>query len=110
MGKKSSFKKIRKLAEQMPVIQTRQVIVERVSGAELIKRGIEEVDGNKVDIDIDYREKKVISVPINHNRKMKKLYNKYGVLGVGAYVSQVKRFIASQEEDKNGENGNRDNK
>jgi hypothetical protein len=98
MGKKAKLKKIRKLASQMPEIQVRQVKGERISGAELYKSGVEKVEGKTVDIDATYRKKTLVQAPLNHNRKMKKLYNQYGAKGVGMYVNAVNRYIATQKQ------------
>ena len=81
----------------MPVINVRHVIGERVSGAELYKQGVEEVEGKPVNIDANYSKKTAVAIPINHNRKMKKLYNKYGVAGVSAYIQSVKRHMAARK-------------
>jgi tRNA U55 pseudouridine synthase TruB len=97
MGKKSSLKKIRKLAEQMPEIMTKKEQLKGiVKGSDLLAKGVKEVQGNPVKELGVYKEKEFIKVPINHNRKMKQLYNKYGPAGVRAYANEVNRFIATQ--------------
>lgn len=99
MGKKAKLKKIRRLASQMPVINTPQIVRDRIiSGKELITEGVKKVGDNEVQADKSYIRKKVVQVPINHNRKMKRLYNQYGVSGVGAYVQAVNSYINSQKE------------
>lgn len=52
MGKKAKLKKIRKIADKLPQMET-----------------------------------------VNHNRRMKALYNKMGAAGVGAYVQAVKAYV-----------------
>lgn len=92
MGKAAKLKKIRRLASQMPVINTKGIEVSLVDGYELIAKGIKEVDGKPVDPKGNYKEKKKVLVPINHNKKMKKLYNMGGIAGVKMYVSAVQQY------------------
>jgi hypothetical protein len=70
-----------------------------VSGAELLKSGITEVEGKKVNEDKNYkgyRKKQVFGVPLNHNRKMKDIYNKQGISGVRGYVAAVIDYSKKQ--------------
>jgi hypothetical protein len=97
MGKKAKLKKIRKIAAQMPRVMVGHVQGERVSGAELFKSGVEEVEGSPVDVDATYKKKNVVAVPLNHNRKMKQMYNKQGVKGVSAYIQAVNRYMMAQK-------------
>lgn len=92
MGKAAKFKKLRKLAAQLPIITTKAVIGRKVTGAELLKRGITEVNGRKVAEESNYTgwtEKRTVQVPLNHNKKMKQFYNKFGMEGVKGYVAAV---------------------
>jgi hypothetical protein len=91
MGKKAKLKKIRRIASQLPVVKTKAFIGEKVTGADLEKEGVKEVEGKPVEILANYRKKKTVIVPLNHNRKMKQLYNRMGVGGVNAYISAVMR-------------------
>lgn len=97
MGKKAKLKKIRRLASQMPVINVQHVQGAPVDGATLIKRGVKEVQGKPVQNLETYREKKAVPVAVNHNRQMKKLYNKHGLGGVAMYAQAVQRFVNSQK-------------
>jgi hypothetical protein len=97
MGKKAKLKQIRRIAAQMPEIQTRKVVGEKLLGAELYKSGVEEVEGKAVNPDILYSKKSIVEAPLNHNRKMKQLYNKYGKAGVNAYIQLVNRHISAQK-------------
>lgn len=92
MGKAAKFKKIRRIASQLPVINTKSVIGSVVDGSELIKSGIKEVEGKKVDPELNYRKKQSVSIPLNHNKKMKKLYNMGGVAGVNMYIKAVQQY------------------
>jgi hypothetical protein len=92
MGKKSKIKQIRRIASQMPVINQKKIVKELVPGSEAIKSGVKEVDGKPVDEHRFYEKKYAVAVPVNHNRQMKKLYNKMGGKGVGLYMSAVQKF------------------
>lgn len=98
MGKKGKLKQIRKLAAQMPEIKIGHVVGQRITGAELHKGGVETVDGKPVDTDGTYSKREVVQVPLNHNRKMKALYNQHGAAGVHGYMNAVKQHIANQVE------------
>jgi hypothetical protein len=97
MGKKAKFKKLRRLASEMPVINVGQVVGERISGAELYKSGVEKVEDKPVNPHATYTKKKVIEKPLNHTRQMKRMYNKHGLVGVMGYVQAVQRFDKSQK-------------
>lgn len=97
MGKKSKFKQIRRLANQMPVIHTQAVKGSVVKGYEILKEGMKEVDGKPIDAYGNYKKKQIIAAPLNHNRKMKKLYNQYGPAGVGMYINAVNRHVSAQK-------------
>jgi hypothetical protein len=97
MGKKAKLKKIRRLASQMPVIQTETVVTDSVYGFELLRDGIKEVQGKPVDPKQEYRRKKGIPVAVNHNRQMKRLYNQIGLKGVAMYANAVQRFVTAQQ-------------
>lgn len=97
MGKKAKLKQIRRLAEQLPVVNIGHVVGELVSGGELIKTGVNKLpSGERVMADQRYRRKETVEVSLNHNRKMKKLYNRYGAAGVQGYMTGIKRHVASQ--------------
>jgi hypothetical protein len=97
MGKKAKLKQIRRIANQMPKMKVVQVIGEKLSGEELYNSGVEKVDDKPVDLNGVYKKKTPVHVPLNHNRKMKKLYNKYGNVGVGMYIQAVKNHVAKIE-------------
>lgn len=98
MGKKAAFKKIRRLASAMPVINNKAITgVEIIYGDEVLKSGIKEVGGEPVLLDKKYKKKIVGDVPINHNRNMKKQYYKNGVSGVNSYVQAVQRFVTAKK-------------
>lgn len=92
MGKASKLKKIRRIALQMPVINTHRIVGEKVSGHDVLESGVKEVEGKPVDHRLNYRKKKSIEVPLNHNKNMKRLYNKLGVNAVQGYINAVIQY------------------
>lgn len=101
MGKKAKLKKIRRLANSMPVIQTKVIKGSIIKGEEILASapaGMDtKVNGEPVKADSIYRKKEIVTQALNHNRKMKKLYNQYGPAGVGMYINAVNRYISSQK-------------
>jgi len=100
MGKKAQFKKIRRLASAMPVIPVSKIQGTHLTGAELLEKGVKDVKGEEIDPEGRYTEKKVVKVPLNHNRKMKKLYYLNGMAGVGMYLNAVKWYEAKMSASK----------
>lgn len=98
MGKKAKLKKIRRLANQLPPIITKQVFGERLTAKEAMMQGINEVEGKPFGQDAIITKKKLVEKPLNHNRKMKKLYNKLGAVGVNHYVNAVHQYVKSKQD------------
>lgn len=102
MGKKAKYKQLRRLAAQMPEMNKQDIVGERRHGYELIKEdGINTIrtkDGEKpVDKDGMYSRKKVIERPLNHYKRMKDAFKKFGVQGVQAYGMAVNRRVAEEK-------------
>lgn len=95
MGKAAKFKKLRRLASQLPAINIKRVIAERVVGNDLKDSEIPE--GMKINPRLTYRRKKVVDVPLNHNRKLKEAYKKAGIQGAAAYANAVNQYAESQK-------------
>lgn len=97
MGKAAKFKKLRRLASQLPPLTTHAVIGQMVSGKDL--SGVVEKDGkgNKINPLLNYTRKTVVNVPLNHNRKMKQFYNKFGMDGVKGYGAAVVDIYESKK-------------
>lgn len=96
MGKNAKYKKIKKLANKLPVIGVKTVRGQIVSGAELIEKEVKEVEGKPVDILAKYRKKTIVPQPLNHNRRIKDAYNVLGGKGVAIYTQSVKNFVANE--------------
>jgi hypothetical protein len=97
MGKKAKLKAIRKIANTMPDIMTVQMLGEAIIGDMAIKDGIKEIDGNPVDPNNYYRRKTPVQNSLNHNRKMKQLYNQYGAKAVSEYIAAVAQYEAMEQ-------------
>jgi hypothetical protein len=98
MGKKAKFKQIRKAVQDMPSILTLGVKnVHHLSGASLIESGVKEVNGKPIDPKAKYRQIERGGVPINHERRMKKIYMERGVAGVNQYIKEVFYFSKMEE-------------
>jgi hypothetical protein len=90
MGKAAKLKQIRRLANQLPHVNTKGIAVNIMQGKELITNGIDKLkNGDEINPDGKYKQKIPITVPLNHYRKMKSLYNKYGATDVVAYAKAI---------------------
>lgn len=103
MGKKSKFKKIRRLASELPKMTRASEKVEQVSGAEVIASGVKEINGAPVNPNGHYRKKQPVRAPLNHNKHMKRLYYQQGEKGVQNYVNAVHEFVAQKQQEKKAE-------
>ena len=94
MGKKSKLKAIRRLAVVMPEVQEIRKVGKTLMGHEILdnpKKYNVPVDSNGKFID-PKREYKLIEpkiVHVNHARRMKQIYNKFGSAGIKAYVTSL---------------------
>lgn len=91
MGKAAKLKRLRKAANDLPVVNRQmQVPGELVRGRELIEKGIDKLpDGTELEPSLMYRQGKIIEVPLNHYSTLKKAYNKGGNAHAGAYAKAV---------------------
>ena len=93
MGKKAKFKAIRRLAKEIPLIYSTSFKKVKYSGIELLKEGLTTVGDKVVNPMSKYSKLQRVAVPTNHNRKMKKLYNKMGHDGVKAYMRDATNYL-----------------
>ena len=96
MGKKAKLKQIRRIAQILPPMQTMVKKGEIVSGQVLKNTGVSEVQGKPIELNRSYRKFEAVKQPVNHNRKMKKLYNQYGINGVKAYYNGITQMAQKQ--------------
>ena len=95
MGKKSSFKNLRKLADELPQITVYRRVGEVVNGFEVIERGMELPKGGRV-MD-SFKLKQSVPMPLNHYRQLKSAFARSGVQGVEIYVKAVNAYQAQQQ-------------
>lgn len=97
MGKNAKYKKIKKLAAGLPPIKFKAIKGEIVSGKELIDKGVNEVEKKPVDPKSDYRNKTIITQPLNHQKKIKTMFNLLGGKGVAHYMQSVRNYVKSKK-------------
>jgi hypothetical protein len=90
MGKKSSYKAIRKVAAALPQMTRQALVTTKLSGQEVIDRGVTEVNGKPVLPGQKYVRKAMEAVPVNHETIMKDMYKKHKHSGVQGYINAVK--------------------
>lgn len=73
----------------MPEVQTVKSTSVTMTGGQLLKEGITEVNGEKVQKTALYKGWKRELVPANHLENMKQIYDKNGAAGVRAYAALV---------------------
>ena len=98
MGKQKQYKKLRRIAKNLPVIETGRVVAKEVLGDVLLKKGVTELkDGTPVNEKTKYISKDIVPASVNHNRNMKKYYNKGGVKGASEYAAAVIRYDSAKQ-------------
>ncbi len=89
--KKKMVKKLRRIANQMPVINVvKRSESKTISGKDAIAEGITKLkDGSEIDADKKYSKSTPVIQPQNHLRAMKKLLKQKGIAGVNGYIQAV---------------------
>jgi hypothetical protein len=89
--KKTDIKALKMLADLLP--QTYYEVPVQISGKALIEKGVKtDGSGNKVDEKLYYQLTQ--KHPVNHNRRIRKVYEKDGQKGVEEYCQNVKDLAA----------------
>lgn len=91
MGKAAKLKQLRRIASQLPAIQTKQKVSEKILGSHIIDTK-EDKDGKPIDPRQLYRRQRIEEVPLNHYKKMKQNYNKAGMAGAAHYAKSVVEY------------------
>lgn len=94
MGKSAKFKKLRRLALQLPAIETKRVVGEKILGQDV--KDTEIPEGMKINPLLTYRRKKLVTVPLNHSRNLKRAYMKQGMQGAAMYSNAVNAYVKSK--------------
>lgn len=91
MGKASKLKKIRKIAAKLPVINRNTREYHIVKGVDLIEDygSDQNQDGSMILADKTYKVAMPVITEINHNRALKRNYNKHGIAGIRGYAQAV---------------------
>lgn len=93
---KNLLKQIRIAANTLPVFQYQVMEPQKISGAEALLAGWKEVDGQPIDPEKEYVFKAPAFYPVNHYRRMKKIYNEnVGKLGQDGAFKLVTHYINS---------------
>lgn len=87
------------MAAAMPELKTirRNGVV--MTGEQMIKEGIKEVNGEEINPASIYKGMKSEVVPMNHEKNMKKLYYQHGAKGVRAYIQNVENHANELQPD-----------
>ena len=98
MGKNKNLKKLRKYSALLPVINTYSTEKHLVKGSEMIFNGQTELEnGEKIMPEEMYLCNMPVISPINHNRRMKEMYNKMGTIGAMHYIAAVREYSLKEK-------------
>lgn len=91
MGKKAKYKRLRALAESMPVVTRKENETVVKVGKDLLKAGVITTAEN-LPVEPDQRYQATIKkdVPVNHERALKKIMKRNGFEGVKVYINSLK--------------------
>lgn len=89
---KKDMQDLRQLAASLPRTYQDGEVMATITGAALIAKGINEVDGKPVLPEKSYLRKISDRQPVNHFRRMKKLYTNGGAEEVAKYCFGVKEL------------------
>jgi len=91
MGKKSSFKQLRKLAAELPEIMIHAPMGCVVKEETVLAKGLK-IPEHRRSASGRYKLVEKVPVPLNHYQKMKDALQKHGSAGVLGYIRQVRIF------------------
>jgi hypothetical protein len=101
MGRKSKIKAIKRLAANLPAMTMQAMVTTKLTGSELIETGVKEVNGEPVQYGKSYLRKAIKTVPVDHVKHMKKMYDKHKAQGIMGYVSAIRERDAKLTADAN---------
>lgn len=85
---------ISQLAGQLPIVWEHTHEDHFVDGAELIEQGQYELsDGTKVVAGITYKQAMPVMIAKNHERRLRKAYQKNGNEGLIKYITDIKNIV-----------------
>lgn len=90
---------IKQLAAQLPVVMDFTHEVHFVDGAILIDQGqYDDDNGNKISTGIQYKQNFPVMMAANHERRLRKAYDKHGEQGILNYVNEIKTLAEKQKQ------------
>lgn len=90
---------------QLPRMNAHSSFKTIVSGSDLMAAGKFTIPSgiglpeDHVDPTAEYLQSNPLLVPVNHKRRMRKLFNKYGAEGLAAYVKGIDEIIQKESSD-----------
>ena len=100
MGKKKRNKIIRKIANELPLMQQNAICKELFNGSDVLPSGvlIGNIGGTEILAGRTYVNKKVVKVNVNHYKRLKKVVSQNGIKGATAYIIAVKAIQRKQDQ------------
>lgn len=101
MGKKAKLKQLRRIANQLPAVMLTTCEKHIVEGKELTdeeRKEFAERTEKKVNPVGQYVQSMPVKMAVNHSRRMKKAYQRFGMAGAQGYVAAVERHIKKKEQ------------
>lgn len=90
MGKSAKFKKLRKIAANLPELSVNRKQGVKIDGEKLLAQGIKTTaDGKPIDTNLQYVSQQTVQQPANYNKFLKDRYNKGGIDLALQFASQV---------------------
>ena len=89
--KKKVLKGIRVRAAEVPQVDINVTEMHTVLGSELLYQGETEIDGKPIDPKKVYKQKMPVILAVNHTRRMKNIFKKFGNEGLLTYYDGVDR-------------------
>jgi len=99
MSKKKDYKEIKKLAEELDLEQLRTFKRKdkiQFTGASLMLRGVNKVGKDKVHPKDIFEKEAMVDFHCSHEKEMRRIYEKLGMVGVQSYIVEIKNKIAQK--------------
>ena len=97
MGKKAQAKAFRQMAAQLPPMTSQAYETNVLSGHQMLEKGnLKTSSGQLVHANGQYIEKNPVNIPVNHSRRLRKVHQQLGVLGLQAYVGHIRNVLEKQ--------------
>ncbi len=84
---KKALQIISKFSQELPAIQyTAAIYNSKISGTDVLLAGTKQINGEDVDTEKQYSCKTPLIRDIDHKKRMKRIYNKRGKIGLITYL------------------------